>query len=542
MTTVSISNKRGENIVGVLEKKPQTNNPNLNKRLILIAHGALEHKNVPLLKQLAENLPYSNFRFDFRGYGESSGEFHYANFEADIEDLYTVANYFEKEGYEIWAVIGHSRGTISCFKYASSCEKPLAHVINISGRYDMNEPTVLSNLTENKKQLEEQNHFIWSFKKDGKIQSRKVTNQEVNEFTSWDHSFVAHMPKVTNVFTCHGLADELVSPYNAALFANNVPTHTLKLIPGANHNFIGKTNELMTAILDYFEEHEKNAYIKVANMGQHTSLCIPRWIDVKGVKNFRDIGGWPIKDGSGYIRERIVFRCGHLADISEEGIEILKRLNVIAAFDFRSDPEVERQGVGPTIQGLTRYPSAMFTEADYSPAALASRWKGYFEGPLGFPKVYNIILEKSKEQFRKIFLHMLDHHSNESTKSLIIHCTAGKDRTGVFIMLLLGLCGVDEEIIAREYSLSNLGYWEPEDHLEKRAELLGTTVENMRMVMSAPYLAMKETIRQLNERYGSAEGYLKTECKLTDEQLQSIRQLMIVPIRFEQKQLFRPKI
>lgn len=36
-----------------------------------------------------------------------------------------------------------------------------------------------------------------------------------------------------------------------------------------------------------------------------------------------------------------------LADISPEGIETLKRLNVIAAFDFRSDPEVERQGVGP---------------------------------------------------------------------------------------------------------------------------------------------------------------------------------------------------
>lgn len=82
------------------------------------------------------------------------------------------------------------------------------------------------------------------------------------------------------------------------------------MIPEANHNFIGKSEELMKAILDYFEEHEKNAYIKAANMGQYVSLCIPRWIDVKGVKNFRDIGGWPIKDGSGYIRERMVFRCG----------------------------------------------------------------------------------------------------------------------------------------------------------------------------------------------------------------------------------------
>lgn len=38
------------------------------------------------------------------------------------------------------------------------------------------------------------------------------------------------------------------------------------------------------------------------------------------------------------------------------------------------------------VPGLTRYPSAIFSEADYSPAALASRWQGYFEGATGFPK------------------------------------------------------------------------------------------------------------------------------------------------------------
>jgi hypothetical protein len=102
----------------------------------------------------------------------------------------------------------------------------------------------------------------------------------------------------------------LVPPYNGALFANQIPTHTLKLVPGADHNFTGKSEELVEIILNYFEQHEKDAFVKAMTMGQHVSVCIPRWIDVNGVKNFRDIGGWPLKDGSGYIRERIVFRCG----------------------------------------------------------------------------------------------------------------------------------------------------------------------------------------------------------------------------------------
>lgn len=116
-----------------------------------------------------------------------------------------------------------------------------------------------------------------------------------------------------------------------------------------------------------------------------------------------------------------------------------------------------------------------------------------------------VILEKGGPQFRKIFLHMLENHSRDSTKSLIIHCTAGKDRTGVFIMLLYGLCGVDEEIIAREYAMSNLGYWvsigyikhcimmsnivyllEQDSELQAKADMLNVSIDDMRLVMSAP--------------------------------------------------------
>ncbi|RCI06750.1 hypothetical protein CU098_013880, partial [Rhizopus stolonifer] len=379
----------------------------------------------------------------------------------------------------------------------------------------------------------------WRVYQKGELNSIKVTSEELESYTSWDNSHVLNMPKITCVLTIHGINDKVVPAYHAAMFANKIPNHTLMMLPDVDHEFSGHYQTLVDTITKYFRKHEQDAYRKAQSMGQHVGLVIPRWIDVEGVKNFRDIGGWPLKDGSGYIRERIVFRCGHLVDITPKGIQVLERLNVIAAFDFRSETEIERQGVMPPVKGLTHYPSAMFTKADYSPEALATRWKGYFEGPTGFPKVYAVILEKGAEQYRKIFLHLIENHSVTSTQSIIVHCTAGKDRTGIFGMLLLGLCGVDEEIIANEYALSNLGYWEPKHELEKKAEMLNVRMDDVLMVMSAPYLAMKETIRQVKEKYGSIEGYVENECKLTQEQIKSVRDLMIVPIRFEERQLFR---
>jgi protein tyrosine/serine phosphatase len=49
------------------------------------------------------------------------------------------------------------------------------------------------------------------------------------------------------------------------------------------------------------------------------------------------------------------------------------------------------------------------------------------------------------------------HLANEPQKPLILHCTAGKDRTGVICALILSLCGVDDEVIAQEYNLTEVG-------------------------------------------------------------------------------------
>lgn len=64
------------------------------------------------------------------------------------------------------------------------------------------------------------------------------------------------------------------------------------------------------------------------------------------------------------------------------------------------------------------------------------------------------------------------HLANSPDKPLIVHCTAGKDRTGVLCALILSLCGVDDDTVAYEYSLTDIGL------AEFRAVLIEHLMEN----------------------------------------------------------------
>ena len=90
------------------------------------------------------------------------------------------------------------------------------------------------------------------------------------------------------------------------------------------------------------------------------------------------------------------------------------------------------------------------------------------------------------------------HLANEPQKPLIIHCTAGKDRTGVICALVLSLCGVDDEVVAHEYSLTETGLpseWKTGviKHLMENAALNGNMAGALNMI-SARYVLLLVSI------------------------------------------------
>lgn len=94
MSKLRILNEHNEAIVGILEKKPESDISREKPRLAIIAHGILGHKDYLFQRALAQKLPVSTFRLDFRGNGESEGQGGYANIQVTKKNNSTFLDQF----------------------------------------------------------------------------------------------------------------------------------------------------------------------------------------------------------------------------------------------------------------------------------------------------------------------------------------------------------------------------------------------------------------------------------------------------------------
>lgn len=219
-----------------------------------------------------------------------------------------------------------------------------------------------------------------------------------------------------------------------------------------------------------------------------SSLPSPPFVFVEGVHNFRSIGGYSTSNPASTIRQNIVFRSAEPSKVTPAGVETLRAHNVKTVFDLRSAPEIEKmKAITPIIDisGVERVFAPVYRDKDYSPETIAIRYKDYTseDGSEGFRRAYTDILEAGANAYQMIFLHLRD----KKDEACLIHCTAGKDRTGVVVALILQLVGVEDSVIAREYALTELGLaaWKEVmlEHLVK--EVLGISRDGVERMISA---------------------------------------------------------
>lgn len=144
---------------------------------------------------------------------------------------------------------------------------------------------------------------------------------------------------------------------------------------------------------------------------------------------------------------------------------------------------------------------------------------------LGFVRLYKIILKGSNKGIVRALRLFLNKEANRTCFPAIVHCIHGKDRTGLFIMLVYLLCGVPKEDIIKDYALSEVLLKEGRQNhqLQSMPESLTTDA-----IMASAENVMEATLDFLEREYGEVEGYLMAGGMREDEML-SLKAIFLCP-------------
>jgi protein-tyrosine phosphatase len=111
---------------------------------------------------------------------------------------------------------------------------------------------------------------------------------------------------------------------------------------------------------------------------------------------------------------------------------------------------------------------------------------------------------------------------------VVIHCTAGKDRTGLGAALILGAAGVADDVIVEDYALTD--QYRSQHRLAEigpRIEAQGLKMDDLKILFTAPAETMAATLGHVTERWGGIEGYLTGPAAVDDATLEALREVFV---------------
>lgn len=231
---------------------------------------------------------------------------------------------------------------------------------------------------------------------------------------------------------------------------------------------------------------------------------------VPGAVNFRDVGGLPA--GAGRTRSGVLYRSGNLAHLDEAGVTALGGLGIRRIIDLRADEEVS--AAPSRVMGI----DAVTQRVPLFLGSVAS----FFTDDIGLDEMYRRLVVDSAAGVVEVVRGIV------TDQPVLVHCTIGKDRTGVTVALALAAAGVDEDAVVADYARTE-GLL-PEGRNRKIIEMLRSThpdaVHLEDLATRSPAPVMRALLAEVGERYGSVSDYLLAN-GLTVEEVAELRRVLI---------------
>jgi protein-tyrosine phosphatase len=271
------------------------------------------------------------------------------------------------------------------------------------------------------------------------------------------------------------------------------------------------------------EEHMTDVFDPTA-----THLPLP------GTTNVRDLGGFPVRDGA--IGAGRLFRAEaitqadagrHVQHWNAEWEPAYRVLGIRQIIDLRNADEVE---TAPSAW-------AVATGARLTPASLNSGGqameerliRGLLSGKVagfGVSDMAGFLTSLIDRRPREIGA--VVRAIGDGGAPVLIHCTAGKDRTGAVVGVLLAALGAADEDIVADYALTERLRPDGAEPFAEQFAAAGVPLDGMRVLAGSPPEAMRAALAHLRENHGGAQAYLRGPGAVTQDELARLRDTLVV--------------
>jgi protein-tyrosine phosphatase len=239
-------------------------------------------------------------------------------------------------------------------------------------------------------------------------------------------------------------------------------------------------------------------------------------LEIEGTHNFRDVGGYPASGGT--TRCGQLYRSDSLAGVTATGAADLAALRIGVVVDLRSALERSQDHSRSVLPGAVH---VWLPIHGGSRSSLVDA-----DGVFSLEQLYRQVLDDSAWTIAAAVSVIAD----SGSAPVLVHCTAGKDRTGLVVALALEAAGVDRTAVVADYTQSALnldGAWMNQALSALVSGGVPISPALFEALGGSPDHAMSGLLAGLDEQYGSVVGYLMVHGFLA-ESVEKLREKLVV--------------
>jgi len=245
---------------------------------------------------------------------------------------------------------------------------------------------------------------------------------------------------------------------------------------------------------------------------------------MKTINNFRDGGGYATTDGQ-RMRTGRLYRSGTVDGARNGDLDTLETIGLKTIVDLRAPTEKKKEL--PTITGACRIDVPIELENRTREKIQPLMTKRGAEGEVIdiLKQMYRDLADEAWPQAGQLFQILL----SAEAYPVLIHCRAGKDRTGFMCALVQQAVGVERAAVFQDYLKTNDHFQPVTPRIERMMRIFSLgrlQMENVRASLSAREEYLQAALDQIERNHGGMTAYL-ARCGMREDEIEALRGLLV---------------